>query len=657
MSQPESEVASAGGALKTLIHQFSDPLSFYRELVQNALDAGSMHVDVHLTYDESTGQAQIAIEDGGVGMNANVIDTQLTRLFASKKDGDLTRIGKFGIGFVSVFALQPERVTLETWAEGDGWLVEFLDNGEFERRSLTQPREGTLIRIFKSMDRLKFETLQTDSRKTLLYWCKHVGGEILFNGESLNRDFTVDSPVPYRWSEPDTEIVIGYPPDGQSFVGFYNQGLTLMESTTEHIWKGLAVKANSRFLEHTLTRDNIVMDANFRKVTSRVQTMLESELPTYLLKQLSETNDREPIFGALISHLGWQRVRLWTSSSLGHETGEDSEGHWQARPGEHKEGHIIWEAPGLAGLTDLPDEAVFRLSVPEDLHTPSNQQVATLQILDKAGGEIIEEQALKWEDFRPRYGPHSFDLSFSTRPDQQLDFRILWHGKIPLTFHDLELRRRVTRDFHLTEEQQSIPIFESPDGTGVSLQKLYQAHTEDRLWFVSSSRGHMVTRLMEKEKLVVPGRPHTQEWEFISLFLSSKPKLAELELIAPVEEESPPPDLQKLTPMLTELSKLWGADVREVRWAYPDCTQNWFALLTPEPNALAKYTDVCAPRSGPASLIINSRHPLTPQLVDLAKSEPQMAAYLICKQFLSQSELSAELDSQLAMRSWSLRNE
>ena len=656
MSQPESEVASAGGALKTLIHQFSDPLSFYRELVQNALDAGSMHVDIHLTYDEATKQAQIAIEDGGVGMNAHVIDTQLTRLFASKKDGDLTRIGKFGIGFVSVFALQPERVTLETWAEGDGWLVEFLDNGQFERRRLAQPREGTLIRIFKSMDRIKFETLQTESRKTVLYWCKHVGGEILFNGESLNRDFTVDSAVPYRWSEPDTEIVIGYPPDGQSFVGFYNQGLTLIESTTEHIWRGLAVKANSRFLEHTLTRDNIVMDANFKKVTTRIQAMLESELPTFLLKQLSETQHREAIFGALISHFGWQRVRLWTPSSLGHETGEDKEGLWQARPGEHKEGYLVWEVPGLAGLTDLPDEAVFRLSVPPDLHTPSHQQVATLKILDKTTGNILQEQVLKWQDFRPRYGPHSFHLAFSARPDQQLDFRILWPGQVPLTFHDLELRRRATRELELTEEQQSIPIFESLDGAGVSLQKLYQAHTEDRLWF-ASSRGLLVSRLLQRDMLVVPGRPHTQEWQFLNLFLSSKPKLAELELIAAVEEQSPPPDLQKLTPILNELSRLWGADVKEIRWAYPDCSQDWFALLTPNPNAMAKYSDVCTPRSGPTSLVINSRHPLSEQLVELAKSEPQMAAYLICKQFLSQSQLSAELDSQLALRSWRLRNE
>ena len=36
---------------------------------------------------------------GGEGMNEEIIDHQLTRLFASGKAGDLTKIGKFGIGF------------------------------------------------------------------------------------------------------------------------------------------------------------------------------------------------------------------------------------------------------------------------------------------------------------------------------------------------------------------------------------------------------------------------------------------------------------------------------------------------------------------------------------------------------------------------------
>ena len=35
-------------ALDQLVHQFADPLSFYREVIQNALDAGSQEVEIYL---------------------------------------------------------------------------------------------------------------------------------------------------------------------------------------------------------------------------------------------------------------------------------------------------------------------------------------------------------------------------------------------------------------------------------------------------------------------------------------------------------------------------------------------------------------------------------------------------------------------------------
>lgn len=75
-----SNVVAAGAALDTLIHQFSDPLSFYREMVQNSLDAGSPRVDINVR--EEAGQMVVSVEDWGKGMTAEVIDTQLTRLFS-----------------------------------------------------------------------------------------------------------------------------------------------------------------------------------------------------------------------------------------------------------------------------------------------------------------------------------------------------------------------------------------------------------------------------------------------------------------------------------------------------------------------------------------------------------------------------------------------
>ncbi|HXE72485.1 MAG TPA: ATP-binding protein, partial [Candidatus Nitrosotenuis sp.] len=124
-SNPSAEV-DVGDTLETLISQFTDPFAFLRELVQNSLDANTTRVDIELEYDEPKGILTLHVIDTGEGMNREIIDTQLTRLFSSSKEGDLTKIGKFGIGFVSIFAIEPEYVAVDTGRDGEYWRVLFL---------------------------------------------------------------------------------------------------------------------------------------------------------------------------------------------------------------------------------------------------------------------------------------------------------------------------------------------------------------------------------------------------------------------------------------------------------------------------------------------------------------------------------------------------
>ena len=51
MSSPAP--VDVGDALDDLINQFSDPMSFFRELIQNALDAGCDEVDVDFEFEAS----------------------------------------------------------------------------------------------------------------------------------------------------------------------------------------------------------------------------------------------------------------------------------------------------------------------------------------------------------------------------------------------------------------------------------------------------------------------------------------------------------------------------------------------------------------------------------------------------------------------------
>ena len=51
-------------------------------------------------------------------MDRATIEGYLLTLFRSSKEQDLTKIGKFGIGFVSLFAVEPELVVVDTARDG-----------------------------------------------------------------------------------------------------------------------------------------------------------------------------------------------------------------------------------------------------------------------------------------------------------------------------------------------------------------------------------------------------------------------------------------------------------------------------------------------------------------------------------------------------------
>ena len=274
---------SVDDALDNLVDQFANPLSFYRELIQNALDAGSPGVDILLEFEEpkrpgAPGVAVIHVDDFGEGMDRAIIDSRLTRLFSSAKDGDFTKIGRFGIGFVSVFAIQPDAVCLDTSRGGEHWRVLFDRERTFTRIARDEPVDGTKIRIIKAMDRAAFDDLVTRSEQTVRYWCKHVAGEIRFQDAPINEALTVEGVCAVRHSEPGTEVVAAF---GPAFFGFYNKGLTLLEGR-DAFYPHAAFKVSSRYLEHTLTRDNVLRDDNFHKAMAIVADLVDRQLPKAL---------------------------------------------------------------------------------------------------------------------------------------------------------------------------------------------------------------------------------------------------------------------------------------------------------------------------------------------------------------------------------------
>ena len=274
---------SVDDALDRLVHQFSDSMAFFRELVQNALDAGSEEVEVW--FEHQDGRMVVHVDDWGAGMNREIIETRLTRLFSSSKDGDRTKIGKFGIGFVSVFAIDPEAVCIDTSRDGEHWRILFDAKRKFSLIRRDEPVEGTKLQIFKRATRAEYAEFVARAREVVRYWCKHVDGEIRVDGELVNEEFDVDAPLKIRHEADQELLVVGHARPGRSFAGFYNRGLTLIEEQT---LPGIAFKASSVHLEHTLTRDDVIREAGFLRLMDRIAGIIQGPLRDQTLAALAE---------------------------------------------------------------------------------------------------------------------------------------------------------------------------------------------------------------------------------------------------------------------------------------------------------------------------------------------------------------------------------
>lgn len=323
----EREVGLA--ALEVLTKQFKNRFDFLRELVQNALDAGTPEVDVWMSFKTTgggRGVCEIHVDDFGDGMNEHIIDNELTGLFSSTKEDDYTKIGRFGIGFVSVFAIEPDGVLVHTSRGGENWEVFFHNDGTFEKTTVLEPVDGTKITVFKSMSRREYQGSVVSVLETLKFWCKHAEKMIYFRDatsggggdEAIDHPFNAGGPADARKmiNEPlkvsgfssletekeGTQVAMAF--SKTPFYGFYNKGLTLCESGAAEVISGyekffslVSFKIKSHYLEHTLTRDTILRDNNYSKAIGILIETARGPLVEKLLLGLEERARRKDISG------------------------------------------------------------------------------------------------------------------------------------------------------------------------------------------------------------------------------------------------------------------------------------------------------------------------------------------------------------------------
>lgn len=276
-----------------LISMFAEPLDCLRELLQNALDAGSTEVEVTCTFEDDT--AVLRVADFGEGMDRRTIETLLTRLFSSEKMHDRTKIGKFGIGYISVFALAPDAVCVDTGRFGESWRVVFRPDRTytlvFLNDAITSPTygpvEGTTVRMFFHMPRAEFENFEERVRKVLLSHGQYIELLLSYQGEPVSKKLDLEVPIKVTSRVHGETLIVGYTKAGEpDTASFYNRGLLLLRRPSE--LPGISYIANSPRLEHTFGRDNIVADDGYHQMMTRLIELGGDPLIEALSQKLDE---------------------------------------------------------------------------------------------------------------------------------------------------------------------------------------------------------------------------------------------------------------------------------------------------------------------------------------------------------------------------------
>ncbi len=175
------------------------PAAILKELVENAIDAGALKIDIEV---EDGGKAFIAVHDDGTGIEHSQITLAFERHATSKlPDEDLFAINTFGFrgeALPSIASISRVQLITRTYLCEHAWKIN-AEGGEFSDILPYQANAGTSIEIrdifYATPARLKF----LKNSLTELNHCKEMLSRLAMANQNVHFTFKADEKLIYDW--------------------------------------------------------------------------------------------------------------------------------------------------------------------------------------------------------------------------------------------------------------------------------------------------------------------------------------------------------------------------------------------------------------------------------------------------------------------------
>lgn len=303
-SDVRTEAGENDGLVGDLVRQFADPYALFRELAQNAIDAGAteIHVRVVITREPSGHEARLSVTDDGCGMSQETLEEDLVVLFRSTKDRRDDAIGKFGVGFVSVLAIAPTLVVVST-CQGDAarHVLHLHPDRSYDLYREAGGTRGTTVTLHVPLEDDGSE-LVARSQAALERWCGHAGLPIHFHVVRasdaapsvelrIDKAMEIESAlVSVRSVSHDelTQAIVALVPETARAAAYYNRGLLLHESRDRGTRAAIAFKVSDRRLSHTLSREDVRLDEAHARAVRLVEHTIAVPLTSDTLEAIAE---------------------------------------------------------------------------------------------------------------------------------------------------------------------------------------------------------------------------------------------------------------------------------------------------------------------------------------------------------------------------------